>query len=96
MTYSKIAGLVVLTIAATSYPAMADMYAPSHTCVQPIKPYEFNDNDEVAMFNDAVSEYKQCISAFADEQNQTAAVHRSAADEAIDEWNTFLDDNDLN
>ena len=48
------------------------------------------------MFNDAVSAYKQCIAAFADEQKQAADVHRDAAGEAIDEWNNFLNDNDLN
>ena len=96
MTLRKIAGLVVLTIAATSYPVMADTFAPSHTCVQPVKPYKFNNNDEIAMFNDAVTAYKQCISAFADEQHQVADAHRAAADDAIDEWNAFLSDNDLN
>jgi hypothetical protein len=95
MTYIRIAGLFVLMIAAFSWPALADTFAPSHTCTQPIKPDQFSDNQEVDMFNDAVDAYKQCIAAFADDQNQAADVHRSAASEAIDEWNTFVNDNDL-
>ncbi len=96
MTYRKIAGLVVLMIAAISCPAMADTFAQSHTCTQPVKPDQFNDNQAVAMFNDAVGAYKQCINAFADEQNRAAAAHRGAAGEAIDEWNNFVNDNGLN
>ena len=96
MTYGKIAGLVILTIATITCPAMADTFAQSHTCTQPVKPDQLDDNQAVAMFNDAVAAYKQCIATFADEQNQAAAAHRSAAGQAIDEWNTFLDNNDLN
>jgi len=96
MTYRRIAGLFVVMIAAISWPALADTFARSHTCTQPVKSDQFNDNQEVAMFNDAVSAYKQCIAAFADEQKQAADVHRDAAGEAIDEWNNFLNDNDLN
>ena len=96
MTYRRIAGLFVVMIAAISWPALADTFALSHTCTQPVKSDQFNDNQEVAMFNDAVSAYKQCIAAFTDEQNQAADVHRGAAGEAIDEWNNFLNDNDLN
>lgn len=95
MTYGRIAGLFVLMMTAISCPAMADTYTPSHTCTQPVKPYQFNDNQDVAMFNDAVSTYKECITAFADEQNSAADAHRAAAGEAIDEWNTFVNDNGL-
>jgi hypothetical protein len=96
MTYRKFAGLFVLMSAMISWPAMADTFAPSHTCTQPVKPAQFNGNDEVDMFNDAVAAYKDCIAIFADEQNAAADVHRGAASQAIDEWNTFVSDNGLN
>ena len=95
MISRKIAGLFVLVIAVISGPAVADTFAPSHTCTQPVKPARFNDNQEVDMFNQAVAEYKKCISAFADEQNAEADVHRNAASQAIDEWNKFVSDNKL-
>ena len=95
MLYRKFAGSFVLMMAMFSWPAMADTFAPSHTCTQPVKPADFNDNMEVDMFNDAVSTYRQCISAFADEQNKAADLHRNAANAAIDEWNQFVSDNNL-
>lgn len=96
MTFRRIAGLFVLMFAAISWPAMADTYSPSHTCIQPIKPAQFNDDQTVDMFNDAVAAYKQCIAAFADEHNDAADAHRAAAGDAISEWNTFINDNNLN
>ena len=96
MTFRRIAGLFILMFAATSWPAMADQFTESHFCTQPVKPVDFDDNNDVDMFNDAVAAYKQCISAFADEHNRAADAHRSAASEAIDEWNRFINDNNLN
>lgn len=96
MPYRKIASLFVLMVATISWPAMADTFAPSHTCTQPVKPARFNDNQEVDMFNQAVAEYKKCISDFAAEQNQAADLHRNAANQAVDEWNNFVSANSLN
>ena len=96
MLYRTIAGLFVLMFATISGPAMADTFAPSHTCTQPVKPAKFNDNQEVDMFNEAVAVYKKCISDFAAEQNAAADLHRNAANEAIDEWNQYVSDNNLN
>ncbi len=96
MTFRRIAGLLIFMFAAISWPVMADTYTESHFCTQPVKPGEFDNNREVSMFNDAVAEYKQCIAAFADEHNRAADAHRSAASEAIDEWNNFVSDNGLN
>ncbi len=96
MTYRRIAGLFVLMIAAISWPAMADTFAPAHSCAQPVKPEQFNNNTEIGMFNDAVTAYKECIAAFAEEQNRAADLHRDAASDAIDEWNIFVEVNGLN
>jgi len=96
MTDGKIAGLLVFMIAAAPCPAIADTFAPSHTCIQPVKPDKFNGNHEVTMFDAAVSNYKRCITAFVDEHYGIADLHRSAADQAIAEWNNFLKDNGLN
>ena len=96
MTFRRIAGFLVVMFAAFSWPAMADTYTEGHFCTQPVKPGDFDNDQEVAMFNDAVAAYKQCISAFADEHNRAADAHRSAAGEAIDEWNKFINDNSLN
>ena len=96
MSFRKIAGFFVLIFAMNSGPAMADMFVPSHSCMAPAKPAQFNDNSEITMFNDAVTVYKKCISTFADEQNQAADAHRRAATQAIEEWNKFISDSGLN
>lgn len=96
MTNKWIAGLLTLIVAAMTSPAVADTLALSHTCTQPYKPDQFIDNEQVAMFNESVAEFKQCIASFAEQQHEAAALHRRAANEAIDAWNQFVEDNGLN
>ena len=40
---------------------------------------------------DEVKEYQRCIQDFVEEQNQAIRNHQNAIDEAIDEWNHFVD-----
>ncbi|HBT32961.1 MAG TPA: hypothetical protein DEB15_09020 [Pusillimonas sp.] len=75
-------------LAATS--AKADMFEPSHICNKPYKPFEFASQWELDSFNDEVRQYKQCIANFVDEQNEAVANHQRAAEQAIDEWNNFV------
>ena len=77
-------------ISVMAFPAMADMFAPSHSCSKPYKPYQFDDQWELDRFNDDVQRYKRCISDFVDEQNEAAEQHQEAANDAIDEWNTYV------
>jgi len=71
-------------------PVSADMFTPSHSCSKPYKPYEFNDQYEVDNFNDEVEAFKQCINNFVEEMNEASRRHQEAAEEAIDEWNNFV------
>ncbi len=68
----------------------ADMFAPSHSCYKPSKPYQFNSEYEVSSFNSEVESYRNCINDFVDEQNQAIKKHKNAAEDAIDEWNSFV------
>ena len=70
--------------------ASADMFTPSHSCSKPYKPYEFNDQYELDNFKYEVQTYKQCIMDFVDEQKDASRVHQKAAEEAIDEWNNYV------
>ena len=70
--------------------ASADMFTPSHSCSKPYKPFEFDDQWAVDNFNNEVQTYKRCISDFVDEQNDAARDHQSAAEDAINEWNSFV------
>ena len=70
--------------------ARADMFTPSHSCSKPYKPYQFTSDWEVTQFQDDVEAYKQCISDFVEEQEDAVRRHQEAAQEAIDEWNNFV------
>lgn len=37
-----------------------------------------------------VESFKQCIEDFVEEQNDASRKHQSAAEEAIDEWNNYV------
>jgi hypothetical protein len=59
-------------------------------CSKPYKPVQFNDEDEVEAFKRDVARYKACIDDFVAEQEEAIGQHRSAANDAIDEWNSYV------
>jgi hypothetical protein len=71
-------------------PLSADIFVSSPYCSKPYKPYEFDSQYELDNFNDEVQQFKRCISDFVDEQNQAARHHQQAAEDAIEEWNRFV------
>jgi len=71
-------------------PGYADSYPPSHYCRKPFKPYQFNSQWELNNFNDEVQRYKRCISDFVEEQEEAIEQHKQAAEDAIEEWNSFV------
>lgn len=73
-----------------SAPSFADMFAPSHSCSKPYKPYQFSSRSERDLFLLEVQNFKECISDFVEEQEAAIRRHREAANEAIDEWNSFV------
>jgi len=86
-TRMTVCGAILLAMA---LPVAADPWAPSHSCIKPYKPYQFESQWEVDSFNDAVRRYKRCISDFVEEQNDAIEAHQQAADDAIDEWNSYV------
>ena len=85
---AKLCISLVLVFSANS--ALADSYTPSHYCSKPYKPFEFTSQWEVDSFLSDVENYKSCIEDFVEEQQDAIRKHQSAADEAIDEWNSFV------
>lgn len=83
--------LAVCALVILSTSAVADMFRPSHSCVKPLKPFEFSSQFEVDHFNREVDYYRSCIDDFVDEQNRAAENHMKAAEDAIYEWNSFVD-----
>jgi hypothetical protein len=68
----------------------ADIFAPSHSCSKPYKPYRFDSRWELDNFNDDVRRFKSCIEEFVEEQEDAIRNHREAAKDAVEEWNTFV------
>lgn len=75
---------------AIALPVFADMFAPSNSCYEPSKPFEFNSQMEVDQFNSEVEGYRSCINRFIEEQQEAAAAHQQAAQDAIGDWNSFV------
>ena len=80
-------GILLSVFSTTTF---ADMFQPSHSCSTPYKPYQFNNQYEVDSFNDDVSSYQQCINDFVEEQNDAVRNHAEAAEQAINDWNNFV------
>lgn len=68
----------------------ADMFAPSHSCYKPSKPYQFNSEWEVSNFKLAVDTYRNCIQDFVAEQNDAVRKHKNAAENAISDWENYV------
>jgi hypothetical protein len=82
--------LMILILTIFAMPAQTDIFTPSHSCSKPYKPYQFDDEWELQRFKDDVESFRSCIEEFVDEQNNAIRNHRNAADEAIDEWDNFV------
>ena len=82
--------LALISVFASAELFAHDRWRASHSCFKPIKPYEFQSQWEVDMFNDEVDMYRICIQQFVSEQEDAIRNHSRALDEAIDEWNDFV------
>lgn len=69
---------------------LSDMFTPSPSCFKPSKPYQFNSQYEIDSFNEEVASYKRCITSFIEEQESGIENHQSAIEDAIQEWNFFV------
>lgn len=97
MTISRLRVLLVvqLFIFLASIPirtaSAADLFTPSSSCIKPTKPPQFTSEWEVDQFMSRVESYKSCIRQFVDEHREAARKHQDAANEAIEEWNNFVE-----
>lgn len=82
--------MILLVFMIAPIAAHADSYPPSSFCRKPLKPFQFNNQWEIDSFNDEVRRYKGCITDFVEEQEDAIRNHQEAAEDAIDEWNSFV------
>jgi hypothetical protein len=90
MQFRSLKYVIGIVGAAVALPVLADIFAPSSSCYEPSKPYEFTSQWEVDSFNSEVEDYRSCINRFVEEQQEAAAAHQQAAQDAIGEWNNFV------
>jgi len=64
--------------------------ADSMYCSEPYKPYSITTQLELDSYQRDVSDYKQCIETYIEEQNEAAEDHVKAAGDAADTWNSFV------
>ena len=75
----RLLAIAFIGITAVVHPVHADYFSPGHSCSEP---YDRSDEWDVESFKD-------CIEDFVDEQNSAIRRHRQAANDAIDDWNSF-------
>ena len=83
--------LVTIFLILNSAPSSADMFSDSPSCSKPSKPFQFDSQWEIDNFDEDVQRYKRCISDFVEEKNDAIRNHQLAIDDAIEEWNRFVD-----
>lgn len=86
----KIKGFIILSVFFVGHAVYADTFTPSQYCSKPFKPLKFNSEHDVQMYKNDVERYRQCILDFVDEQERAIENHQRAAEQAIDEWNRFV------
>jgi len=79
---------IMLILFATS--VFADKITPVNSCRQPARPAKFKSEEEVNNYKAQVEAYRKCINDFVEEQNQAIEKHKAAANQAITEWNFFV------
>ena len=84
----KILTFITILILVFSAQANDDDLAPS--CSKPYKPDQFNTQAELDKYNTDVQQYQRCLYDFVTEQEEAIQRHQHAANNAIDEWNSFV------
>lgn len=72
MKFSLLCSMVLIVLIGHS--ASADIFAPSHGCTKPIKPYQFQTEWEVDDFLSAVDRYERFISDFVDQDPMPTVI----------------------
>ena len=80
MSFKSLNYLLFLSLWLFLLPSLkADYFSPSHSCSEP---WDKSDRYDVENF-------KECIEDFVDEMNDQASEHIEAANDAINDWNSF-------
>lgn len=86
----KLKILTFITILLLTFSAQADNDASIPSCSKPDKPNKFYSQSELDGFNNGVQQYQRCLYDFVKVQEEAIQKHQQAANDAIDEWNSFV------
>ena len=81
--------IVAILLLCVSVAVYAYHSVSQHPCSRPWKPSQFTSQNEVDSYKKQVEMYRSCIEEFVDEQKDAIRAHKRAAEEAIEEWNSF-------
>jgi hypothetical protein len=81
--------LLVFTLLA-AHASHAHDPVPGHGCQEPTRPADDQDDARWQKFLDAVDGFRSCISAYAAANHAASDAHRTAANAATLDWNTFV------
>ncbi|MGB8339940.1 MAG: hypothetical protein WCD07_10795 [Burkholderiales bacterium] len=71
-------------------PTFADSAAPKHNCAKPAHPGTSASEDKIKAYQLDINAYRDCINKFAQEQKMFSETHLTAGNQAIEEFNTFV------
>jgi len=81
--------LLFVTMLLMSSVVIADTFSPTNWCTAPWKPFSFTSQIQLDRYNAEARRFQSCIDDFIEEQEDAIRVHRSALNDAINEWNRF-------
>ncbi len=89
MKYTRLILCGVLLMGAYSL-VFADIYEPVPQCYKPAKPLWFATSLYQKRYDDDVKQYHDCLKAFIKKQTYAAKMHSNAAQNALNTWNRFI------
>lgn len=70
--------------------SFAHSFIQKPNCLEPSIPYELVNDEMVNEYNQSVSEYKDCLNQFIDEQKSQIKNHHDSAINAQKSWSDFI------
>lgn len=86
----KLVSIIIIMSLGISNIAFADTFQKHMYCSKPSKPYNFTSEAQYNRFVDDVNKYQICINDFVEEQNRGIKNHQKSINNAIEEWNRFV------
>lgn len=81
----------LLLLCAFAGTVQAHFYVENPSCRAPKKPLQFVTDLDKQEFDQKVQEYRGCLEAFVNKQNDAMAIHKQSADKASEIWKNYVE-----